>query len=164
MNTVLATPEKPAVVINFAKIIPLFQPATDTSLVRTRNSFSNAQLIHRDSSPVTALVRHQPRSGETPTLAEMPTHTMAVPRGKGTMSRMNGTVDLASSGVVNLDLPFGMPQFINAATLKRMLNAKRSELLLKRTGARWIVCEDSTRIDLLDDSVEFRLGAVQIFS
>jgi hypothetical protein len=57
-----------------------------------------------------------------------------------------------------------MPRFVNAATLKRMLKAKSSELLLKRTGDRWSVCDDSTRIDLTDDSVEFRLGEVQIFS
>jgi hypothetical protein len=45
-----------------------------------------------------------------------------------------------------------------------MFKAQRSELLLKKVGERWEICEDSTRIDLTDDSVEFRLGAVQIFS
>jgi hypothetical protein len=45
-----------------------------------------------------------------------------------------------------------------------MLKAKGSELLFKRVGERWEICENSTRIDLTDDSVEFRLGAVQIFS
>ena len=53
---------------------------------------------------------------------------------------------------------------MNVDEIKKMLKAKRSELLLRRTGDRWEICEDSSRIDLMDDTVEFRLGAVQIFS
>ena len=61
-------------------------------------------------------------------------------------------------------MPLGMPRFVNAATLKRMLNAERSDTLLRKAVDGWEICEDSLKVDLLDDSVEFRLGAIQIFS
>ena len=87
-----------------------------------------------------------------------------MPRASGVVSRALGTSELATIGIAELDLPPGMPRFVNTATLKRMLRADASDLLLKRAGERWEVCDDSLRVDLLDSSVEFRLGAIQIWS
>jgi hypothetical protein len=164
MKTLLATPAKPRLVINFAKIVPLFEQAPQTSLTPLRDRLVNVQLIQGGPSPQTALEKRQSRSAPAARLAAMSPQTIVIPKGVGSMSRMAGTVDLENRGVANLDLPFGMPRFVNAATLKRMLKAKNSDLLLKRSGERWTICDDSTRVDLADDSVEFRLGAVQIFS
>jgi len=97
-------------------------------------------------------------------LAKLPTQTFKVPTVQGTLSPVAGTSNLAPVGTAEMNLPPGMPRFVNAATLKRMLKAKSSALLLKRIDGRWEVVENSGRIDLLDDSVEFRLGAIQIFS
>jgi hypothetical protein len=85
-------------------------------------------------------------------------------RASGVISRAFGATKLETIGIAELELPPGMPRFVNAATLKRMLKADQSDLLLKRTRERWEVCDDSLHVDLLDDSVEFRLGAVQIWS
>jgi hypothetical protein len=165
MNTQVLTPAKPVRRINFAKILPLFEPVEGTALVPSRRRFHPVTLATRNPVPVVALERALGRHNVAAKLQELPpAGTLSVPRGTGTASRALGTVDLDMTSVADAKLPFGMPRFINAATMKRMLKAKRSELLFRRVGERWEICEDSTQIDLTDDSVEFRLGVVQIFS
>jgi hypothetical protein len=67
-------------------------------------------------------------------------------------------------GRTTIELPFGMPRFVNAATLKAMLGADDSEVLFRKAGERWDVCPDSFRVDLKDRTQIFKLGKVQIFS
>ena len=164
MNVQTLTPTRPVRTINFAKIHPLFEPVTDTNLVSLRGKSSEVRLAHRNSKPQLALASRPARLAAPQKLQEIQTERFSVPRGKGNASRVFGTLALEVTGTAEMKLPFGMPRFVNAATLKKMLKAERSELLLRRTGERWEICEDSTRIDLMDDTVEFRLGAVQIFS
>ncbi|HZP17925.1 MAG TPA: hypothetical protein VFB00_08175 [Terriglobales bacterium] len=92
------------------------------------------------------------------------TEEFSIPKVTGVLSRAAGISELSATGSAHMRLPLGMPRFVNVATLKRMLKAKRTETMLRRVGDQWEVCEDATQVDLLDDSVEFRLGAVQIFS
>lgn len=89
---------------------------------------------------------------------------LSVGRVAGSMSQGFGRPSLTEIGSAELKIPGGIPRFVNAATLKRMLKAAASDTLFKRVGSQWEVCENSARIDLLDDSVEFRLGTIQIYS
>jgi hypothetical protein len=82
---------------------------------------------------VVALERISGRHNLAAKLQELPAaEKLSVFRGTGIASRDLGTADLNLSGVAYAKLPFGMPRFINAATMKKMLKAKRSELLFKR--------------------------------
>ena len=65
---------------------------------------------------------------------------------------------------IGIELPFGMPRFVNAQTLKAMLGASRSDRLFRKAGAGWIVCPDSFRIDVMDQREVFRLGKIQVLS
>ena len=161
--TLLTTPVKPARVVNFAKIQPLFAPSTEAELIPARSPLQAIQVRPGRALAKTELLQLS-RPGSQAKLAELRTASFAVTKTSGTISRAAGSAELEAAGVEDLQLPFGMPRFVNVATLKRMLRAKRSEVLLKRSGGGWVVCDNSARIDLLDDSVEFRLGAVQIFS
>lgn len=164
MNTQTLTPAKPVRVVNFAKILPLFEPVNGTSLVPLRGQPIHTRLVAKSDLPSVTLETRRGRALPAAALERPVTQRFSVTKTTGTLSPIAGTENLETAGIADLDLPFGMPRFVNAATLKRMLKAKRSDLLLKKSGARWEICEDSTRIDLTDDSIEFRLGAVQIFS
>ena len=162
MNTQVLTPLMPKRTINLAKFRPLFAPSNEVSLETRRPS--SVRLAARDERPPAAIELSPRRNRDEAQLKSIPTEVLSVPRGTGTMSRIGGVANLNLTGSADIHLPAGMPRFVNAATLKRMLGAELSELLLKKSGDRWDICEDSTKIDLADDSVEFRLGAVQIFS
>jgi hypothetical protein len=83
----------------------------------------------------------------------------------GSLSRQFGTSAIQGSDRVEIELPPGLPQFVNAETLKAILNAQPSELLLKKTSSgRWEICPDSIQIDLMNPSEQYRLGDVQIYS
>jgi hypothetical protein len=73
-----------------------------------------------------------------------------------------GTGDQAHS--IDLELPFGMPQFVSVGTLKAMLGAERDETLFQKRRTRWEPCSDSLEVDLKDRTRLFRLGKVQIYS
>lgn len=159
------TPQPPVRVVNFARIL-----ATPTAPGKTRILTSpppprglRLRNAHKVAGPVSLQIW---RPGALPAakLAPLKSSRFAVARTGGTLSPIAGTSALEPLGVAELDLPFGTPRFVNAATLKRMLKTKRSDVLLKRTGDSWEVCENSLRIDLTDDAVEFRLGTVQIYS
>jgi len=162
MNTQVLTPLMPTRTINFAKFQPLFAPANEVSLDARRPS--SVRLVTRDERPPAAIEFSPRRNRGEAQLKRIPTEILSVPRGTGTMSRIGGVANLNLTGSADIHLPTGMPRFVNAATLKRMLGAEPSELLLKKSGERFDVCDDSTKIDLTDESVEFRLGAIQIFS
>jgi hypothetical protein len=158
------TPEKPARTINFATILPLFEQRASPQIVTARAT--EVQLVKRPRGSASggALLIRPSVAPKPANLKTLSASTFAMPRAEGTMSNLLGNAALTDLGVEDLRLPFGTPRFVNAATLKRMCRAKRSALLLKRVGERWEVCENSATIDLLDASVEFRLGEIQIFS
>ena len=163
MTTVLLPTTKPSRTINFAQLLPLAgRPVTGGLMVPSLRSHKVAlQRLNGATTPA-ELQRSRPRAAAK--LGQMEARSFAVTKTAGYISRMAGTADLQDAGRSDLRLPYGMPRFVTVATLKKMLKAKRSDLLLKRDGERWEICDDSTRVDLLDDSVEFRMGAVQIFS
>ncbi len=66
---------------------------------------------------------------------------------------------------LRLEIPRGLDRFINAATLKAMVvGAGRDEVLFRKRGARWQICEDGDRIDLEDRTAIFKLGRIEIQS
>jgi hypothetical protein len=71
------------------------------------------------------------------------------------------TLDLSRKDV---QLPFGVPRFINAATLRAIAGGRRSDQLLKKVGGAWEFVEDDTMIDLTNPREEFRLGRLNILS
>ena len=64
----------------------------------------------------------------------------------------------------DVGLPFGVPRYVNAATLKAIAGGKRFDRLLKKTDAGWKFVDNDTMIDLTDGSREFKLGKLTIFS
>ena len=72
--------------------------------------------------------------------------------------------DAGKDGRSEIHLPFGMPRFVNARTLKAMLGAKPWDRLFRKTGTGWNICPDSLQIDITDSSKVFRLGKIQVLS
>lgn len=166
MTTVDITALKePARVVNFTTIPPLVKSRENNASFITANERPAAIQLTRMSqgAPPAKLQIAKPQAGRPARLAKVKTKQFAMPRVAGFASVALG-INPETVGTAELNLPAAMPRFVNAATLKRMLKADASDVLIKRTDAGWAVCENSERIDLLDDSVEFRLGAVQIFS
>lgn len=161
--TPVLNPSRPTHVINLAKVLPLFEPAQETRLVPlTRQAEVSLLRTGRTGGPE---LRRRPTKALVRTaLVPIEQRILSVPQVSGTISRALGIRNLTPGGAVELNLPPGMPPIVNAATLKRMLRAKPSDLLLKRVGQEWQICENAMPIDLRDESVEFRLGSVQIFS
>lgn len=100
-----------------------------------------------------------------PKLQLPPTTTFSVQRSRDS-SALGGllTEGLQKRERAQIELPFGMPRFVSAATLKGMFGADDGETLFRKVGKRWEVCPDSFEIDLKDRTRVFRLGQVQIFS
>lgn len=71
------------------------------------------------------------------------------------------SIDLSRRAV---GLPYGVPRYVNAATLKAIAGGRRLDRLLKKTHLGWEFVPNETQIDLTDDSQEFRLGRLTIFS
>ena len=71
------------------------------------------------------------------------------------------SIDLSRRDV---GLPYGVPRRVNAATLKRIAGGQRFDRLLRKTTSGWEFVSDDTMIDLQDNSIEFKLGRLTIFS
>ena len=69
-----------------------------------------------------------------------------------------------SVGGVTIDLPFGLPRYINAATLKALVRARPRDLLFRKAAQGWEICSDSQVIDVQDNTAVFRIGKVEILS
>src|SRR5207248_385860 len=75
------------------------------------------------------------------------------------------TFDIGSGdGQITVGLPYGMPQFVNARTLKAICGVNRADVLFRKIGDRWEICPDSLRVDLADRTQMFRIGKLQIYS
>jgi hypothetical protein len=106
-----------------------------------------------------------PSSPKPAKLQPIKSVTFSVTRGAGSFSPSAHSSDFQASGVEVLDLPLGISRILNAATLKAMLKAHKSDVLFRKlSDGTWDICDDSHRVDLLDGTVEYRLGDVQIFS
>jgi hypothetical protein len=159
----LMTASHPATPINFAKMIqPLFA-SREGALVYPRIQTADVQLAPRFQSRDQALIL-APRNRPDAKMDALDSKTLIVPRVMGTVSPIAQTSNLQTAGVENLNLPLGSPRFVNIGTMRKMLNAKNSDLILKRNGSQWEIQEDHMRVDLTDDSVEYRVGDVQVFS
>jgi hypothetical protein len=71
------------------------------------------------------------------------------------------SIDLSRPDVA---LPYGVPRYINAATLKVIAGGHRFDTLLKKTRTGWKFVEDDAMIDLKNSQQEYRLGKLTIFS
>jgi hypothetical protein len=149
MTTTLRTPITPTRVINFATILPLFTPAAALTAPRRR-------------LPDVRVARSRPTRPAR--VQKMESATRTVPRVTGSLSNAAGLSRLQTIGAADLALPLGFSRFTNVATMKKLLRADRSDILLRKVGDAWEICPDSMRVDLADDTVEFRLGPVQIYS
>jgi len=164
MNTQLIRPSRPTQTVNFATIRPLFRRVEENALVPSRPFSPDLRLAKLGEFKLDPAQLALSRVAPKAQIEQLESREFSIPTVSGVISRAAGTADIQTLGVTHLDLPFGMPRHVNVATLKKMLKAKRSELMLKRVGDRWEVCENSMIVDLTDDSVEFRLGLIQIFS
>jgi hypothetical protein len=153
---------QPVRTVNFARILPLFAPSTQPGILMTRRNQTGTLLRERQASQSLGLSRGT--KCPITQLEKVAVKPFSLEKVTGTLSPIAGSSSLTPVGQAEIDLPPGIPRFINAATLKKMLRAKRSDLLLRRVGERWEVVENSASIDLHDDAVEFRLGAIQVFS
>ena len=161
MNTQLLTPTH---TVNFARILPLFQTVQETAISPTRLVSQDLQLARLGSASRGSAQLQSSRPAAKARFEPLKSKDFSIPRASGVISRAAGIADVKTLGTTHMELPFGMPRFVNVATLKKMLKAKFSETLLKRVGDSWEICENSMKVDLADDSQEFRLGMIQIFS
>jgi hypothetical protein len=164
VKTQLIRPSRPSQTLNFATILPLFQTPRQTGLAASRPASTDLQLA--TPGRFARGPGQLELSGLAPKarLQELKSGQFSIPTVSGVMSRAAGTADIKTLDMTHMDLPFGMPRFVNVATLKKMLKASRAELMLKRVRDHWEICENSLMVDLTDDSVEFRIGLIQIFS
>jgi hypothetical protein len=65
---------------------------------------------------------------------------------------------------VELDIPTGLPRFVNAATLKSIVGASSSDVVLRKVGERWEICGDAYSVDLQDRTQVFRVRHLEISS
>ncbi len=98
-----------------------------------------------------------------PPLRAPATRTYAVQSTAGWISRLSG-YHLTAGHRIEVELPPGSPDRVNAATLKRLLGARQTDRILKKTGQAWTICEDDAPIDLRDTTTEYRVGPVALYS
>jgi len=108
--------------------------------------------------PSSSRVRKQDRE---PRLKLHGTATYSVGASPESLPRKDGIKDL---GHIELEIPPGLPRFVIARTLKKMLSGHGSAILFRKIDQRWEICPDSFRVDLEDPTQVFRLGEVQIYS
>jgi hypothetical protein len=163
MTKTTPAPITPTHQINLTSILSLYEPVS-AALTAARQRPADVRLARRDpvAPAASSLMRSLPKRPAT--MQPVGSRTLSVPRVKGWMSRAAGTTRLKTLGVADIKLPPGISRFVNAATLKVMLRANRSDVLLRKSGDDWEIYPDSAKIDLADTSVEFRLGRIQIYS
>jgi hypothetical protein len=71
------------------------------------------------------------------------------------------SIDLSRSEV---GLPYGIPRYVNAATLKVIAGGRWIDSLLKKTRSGWEFVQNDALIDLTDGAQEYRVGRLTIFS
>ncbi|MCI0418293.1 MAG: hypothetical protein L0312_03560, partial [Acidobacteria bacterium] len=148
---------------------PKTPPTTSFSLV-FRDLFSRANgvsLQTRTQASPLHIVRH-PSSTELMTVPQWlggkkdsELDPLLHPLGQHTFSVIR------HDGLLEIELPFGVPQRVNARTLKALLGAHPNEILFRKSdksGDSWEICPHELEIDLQDASKAFKLREVAIFS
>lgn len=158
MNPTTTNPTKPTALVNFKTLLVSRTPAD------VRTSLSPKLALRERAENDTALALRMTRPHVQAKLQPLAHLSFLVTKTAGTLQPIAGTSDLKDLGTADVNLPYGCPRVVNVSTLKKLLKGKRSDVLLKRVGEVWEVCEDSLKVDLLDDSIEFRMGKVAIFS
>jgi len=92
-----------------------------------------------------------------------PKQTYAALHVDGWLSRIAG-IDHSSERRIEIELPLGTPQYVNATTLKRLLGARHSDRLFRRKGKTWTICANDIMIDLQDTATEYRVGEIAVYS
>ena len=65
---------------------------------------------------------------------------------------------------LEFNIPACLPRFTNAATLKAMVGADSSDVLLRKVGERWEICPGAYPVDLEDHTQVFRVRQLEILS
>ena len=106
-----------------------------------------------------------PSGTVTPIVPALPRFTGRQATHVPTLPKQTGfpvaSIDLSRRDV---GLPFGVPRYVNAATLKAMASGESFDRLLKMTSAGWVFVANDSMIDLTDGSQEFKVGKLTIFS
>jgi hypothetical protein len=105
-------------------------------------------------------VEHQP---PVPLPKLPPPKSYSAQHASGWVSRLVGH-NLIDGRRLEIELPIKTPRYTNGATLKVMLGARKSDLLLREEKHTWVICENDSRIDLLDRTVRFKVGPVAVYS
>ena len=116
----------------------------------------------RGVTPLPSSSRVRKQDGEPRLkLHELGTATYSVGASPESLPRKDGIKDL---GQIEMEIPPGLPRFVTARTLKKMLSGHGSDILFRKLDQRWEICPDEYRVDLADPTQVFRLGEVQIYS
>lgn len=144
-------PFQPPVAVAEAKIVPLRTPAhppvrlvtLPLGLVKVFRPAEHQALVPLPKLP--------------------PPKTYSAQEASGWVSQVVGH-NLIDGRRLEIELPIKTPRYTNAATLKALLGAKASDLLLREEADTWVICENDARIDLLDRTVKFKVGPVAVYS
>ena len=104
-------------------------------LTLTRTSQPASRVLPRVS------LRPFRKAESSPTIRPLPRATYSVKRSLD-QSLLGGLLagTRARQERIEIELPFGAPRCVSAATLKVMLGADDEEALFKKTGKRWEIC------------------------
>jgi len=143
-----------------------FQPPVAVAEARIVPLPTQARLPVRPVSLPTGLVKVF-RPMENQSLVPLPKlpspKTYSAQYASGWVSGLVGH-NLIDGRRIEIELPIKTPRYTNGATLKVMLGAKKSDLLLREENHTWVICENDARIDLLDRAVRFKVGPVAVYS
>jgi hypothetical protein len=114
-----------------------------------------------NNQSLTLTIRGQAKTPDAADLCavELPEKTVAIGAIRSTFPSR------ANIQNMELDIPFGMPRYVNVPTLRKMLGRSDSEKLLRNVGGdRWEICPESFMVDLTNPDVLFQLGPLNIYS
>ena len=143
-----------------APLLPALRERSDLPVLRSDLSLvpSSRPLAAASLPSLVAPSGLEQRKGEVNiNLHQLPKRTYSVERAPGAHPGSAG-------GRVEMEVPFGMPRYVNVRTLKAMLGASSWDPLFRKAGERWKICPDSYQVDLEDRNQVYRLGKLQILS
>ena len=124
------------------------------------------RFLKSGAAPAVAQAVSQPplQTGKAAKLRRLQSQRYTVEKSRESRLRVTTEGVIDELGRLEIDLPFGMPRFINVRTLKAMLGARRQDILFHKVGEQWEICPETFEVDLRDRSQVFRLGEVQVYS
>ena len=82
---------------------------------------------------------------------------------EGTITDQGSAVRTQEVGTLALSIPFFLSRHITAAELKAFAG-RPTDTLLRFGAVRWEIVDDADLIDLQDETTQYRLGPIQIYS